>query len=246
MSFQVAPYAPSSRYGAGAFLRAPSGQLARLAALLPALALLFACLLLAASADAVPITLSFELSEIGSASPQPVNGLGSVSGVSFGFEVGGSPSSDVLYGADEPRTGGGAFATALVQAPSLEGDIAGVLTLTFDSAVSDLAFDVALDDIFPLEDAFSVQLFDANLDPLGDPTSVMAELQGSTNWIEGSFSHSGDLVKEAVIDFNESVFRSTFWLDNLTFQLVPEPGAAALLASGLLGLSWIGRRRHRA
>ena len=53
---------------------------------------------------------------------QPVDGL-DVSGVTFGFQIGGVPSTDAHYNAFGPGT------TTFVQDPSLEGNAAGVLTL---------------------------------------------------------------------------------------------------------------------
>jgi hypothetical protein len=68
---------------------------------------------------AARVTLTFD-----ELAPQPADGL-SFMGVTFGFTVGGNPSTDARYG------GSGPGQICFVQDPSLEGDAAGTLQLDF-------------------------------------------------------------------------------------------------------------------
>src|SRR5262249_22054565 len=86
---------------------------------------------------------------------QPVNGL-HFKGVTFGYQQFGSPSSDARYGAYGPGS------TAFVSDPSLEGSTYGVLTLTFDTPVTDIQFGVVLSTGLPLSPGATVDLYDAS------------------------------------------------------------------------------------
>ena len=205
-------------------------------------------LLLPGVASSMSTALTFDLSEIGAATPQPVNGLGSVMGVSFDFTLSGSPSDLAEYGVDNPLGTGGENVTAFVDPPTLEGDAGGILTFLFDNPVTSLSFDVAMDDIFAVE-GFTVELFDTGDPPTGGGgTAVDIAVQpGGNTWAEGSFSYAGPTaVTRAVIDFNEDTFfRTIFWLDNLSYVTVPEPGTGLLLGLGMAGLVVATPRRRR-
>ncbi len=72
----------------------------------------------------------------------------------------------------------------------------------------------------------------------------------STGFAEGGFAYAGAPVGRAVIDFNEAFVPvlpgvQRFAIDNVQYDPIPEPGTTALLAGGLIGLGWLGRRYRR-
>jgi hypothetical protein len=159
---------------------------------------------------------------------QSVNGL-SYQGVTFGFTVGGSASTDANYHSGGPGT------ITYVQDPSLEGNSAGILTLDFLTPTSVLQFGVALLDTGTLTPGLTVDLYDAGLNFL---QQIAVNTSSLISFTEGQFSYAGTPVGRAVLDFNLS---SRFALDNLTYNAAPIPGTVLLLGSGLLSLLW--RRR---
>ena len=161
---------------------------------------------------------------------QPVDGL-SYMGVTFGFSVGGSPSTDARYHA------GGPGSVIFVQDPSLEGTTAGILTLDFATPTSMLEFGVALNTYDAVTQGFVVRLYD---------TSLIGVYQVNTSplvsFSEGQFTYSGPRrVTHAAIGFNDQVV-SRFALDNLTYT-VPAPGAILLGGIGVSLVGWLRRRR---
>ena len=157
---------------------------------------------------------------------QPVNGL-SFKGVTFGFTVGGVPSTDATYNAFN----GGQL--TFVQDPALEGDAAGVLTLDFTTPTPILNFGVALSTFEALSPGCSVELFDNHLASLGTTGVDTAPLIAFT---EGRFTYSGTPVRRAVITFNSNA-AGRFAIDNLTFVAAAGAAAPAVGPSALLGLA---------
>lgn len=155
---------------------------------------------------------------------QPVNGL-SYQGVTFGFTVGGADSNDAFYRSFGP----GQLAT--VQDPSLAGDAAGVLTFDFQRPTATLQFGVALNTADALSPGYSVELFDASLASLGVIPVDMPAPADPLGFSEALFSYDGAPVARAVIDFADGL--SSFGLDNLTYQQIPEPSALILTVLGL-------------
>ncbi len=209
-----------------------------------ALLLLGLCLLVADDADALPLT--FDASEIGGFS-LPVNGLASVMGVTFRFTIGGSASDAAEYGATPLELAGDV--TDFVTPGVLEGDSEGILTLEFDSPATSFSFGFAMDESFATQSnpvkGFDIEFLDEIGTPLGPSTDVMIFIQptGGNLWAEVQYSYSGAAVKTAVLDFNEGAFpdRTVFWLDNMDFTLVPEPGTFLMLGGGLVGLALFSR-----
>src|SRR5262249_25426219 len=145
---------------------------------------------------------------------QPVNGL-TVSGVTFGYTVGGVPSSDAHYDAFGPGT------TTYTSDPSLEGGTSGVLTLEFASPVESLQFGLALSSPGDYADAASVVLFDPSNSEIGPFT--VATSSGFFFYSPGFFSYgpTTPLVARAEISFNSGI-ASRFVLDNLAFVAPPD------------------------
>lgn len=173
--------------------------------------------------------------------PQPVDDL-SFMGVTFDFKVNGIDSLDASYSAIGPG------AIDLVQDPSLEGTSAGILTLDFDTLISELQFGVSLNTFDFLTPGFTVELFDMDLNSLGVTPVDTAPLVSFT---EGLFSYTGAPVSRAVIDFDESA-TGRFAFDNLTFtsvsvepESVPEP-ATLLGVLIIAGFGYVTKRKPSA
>ena len=194
-------------------------------------------LVLSSSARAVPITLTFdELPPL-----TPVNGM-SVSGVTFGFTVGGMPSSDALYNC-------GAFgicppASAFIQPPSLEGNAAGILTLDFPVPSTLLSFGVVRNTFDPLTPGASVTLLLPELALIRILWVDMSPM--GFGFSEGLFSYSGgELISRASIAFPNPQLGNRFAIDNLAFELIPEPTSVLLLGTGLAVVALAVRRGRK-
>jgi len=164
---------------------------------------------------------------------QPVDGL-SYMGVTFGFTVGGSPSSDAIYNGIGPGT------LTYLQDPSLEGTTAGILSLDFATPTDQLEFGVALNTYNATTMAYVVRLYDSSYQLIetsfGDTSPLVL-------WSEGLFTYTGTTrVRRAVIGFND-LAASRFALDNLTINPIPAPGALLLGSFGLGLVNWLRRRR---
>ena len=166
---------------------------------------------------------------------QSVDGL-SYEGVTFGFTVGGSPSTDAYYGAAGPGP------LTYLQGSTLEGNAQGILTLDFTSPISQLEFGLALNTRSPVTGAYTVELFDESLGSMG----IISE---NTNplvyWSEGQFTYGGTAISRAVVDFNE-LYARRFAVDKLgtsTAPTAPAPGAILLGSIGASLVGWLRRRR---
>ena len=163
---------------------------------------------------------------------QPIDGL-SYMGITFGFTVGGSPSTDAIYNGIGPGT------LTYLQDPSMEGTTAGILTLDFSTPTDQLEFGVALNSYDAATPGYVVKLYDSSYALIGTFTGNTSPL---VLWSEGQFTYSGTLVRRAVIGFNEQA-ASRFALDNLTINPIPAPGAILLGSFGLGLVNWLRRRR---
>ncbi len=191
--------------------------------------------LISAGTAEAAVTLTFDELPM-----QPVDGL-SYMGVTFGYTIGGIPSTDASY------NGIGPGSLTYLQGSALEGNTQGILTLDFISPIDQLEFGVALNTYSATTPGYVVSLFDESLVSVGT-------FFGNTNplilWSEDQFTYSGTPVSRAVIGFNEQVAKR-FAIDNLTFNTaagtgpvstVPAPGAILLgsIGAGLVG--WLRRR----
>ena len=163
---------------------------------------------------------------------QPVDGL-SYMGVTFGFKVGGSPSTDAFYNGIGPGT------LTYLQDPTLEGTTAGILTLDFAAPTNQLQFGAALNSYYAATPGYVVSLYDPSYLLIGVYSGNTSPL---VLWSENQFTYSGTPVSRAVIDFNEQAARR-FAVDNLTINPVPAPGAVLLGSIGLGLVNWLRRRR---
>lgn len=205
-----------------------------------------ACIAFATAGAAGAETLTFD--ELGS--PTPADGL-SVKGVTFDFKINGVDSTDALYNLSfPPEFPGNLFGN--LQAPLLEGNAKGILTLDFAEPISALQFGVGVEAFGTLMPALTVELLDPELSSVGITpvdTSSLALLS------EGLFTYSGVPVQRAVVDFDQTklgldpALDPRFSLDNLTYTPVPEPSSVAgLLALGALGggLRLLRKQQHKA
>jgi hypothetical protein len=141
--------------------------------------------------------------------PQPVDGVVE-KGVTFGFTVGGSASTDATYG------GGGPGQLKYVQDPSLEGNSAGVLTLTFATPTVLVKFGIARSSGTPMR-GVTVKLYDANGALIGTFHKFVTPVLGVFD--EGLFKHISTVaVAKAVITFNSPNAATRFALDNLSYN----------------------------
>lgn len=163
---------------------------------------------------------------------QSVDGL-TYNGVTFGFEISGSPSSDAYYNATGPGT------LLYIQDTSLEGNTQGTLTLDFVTPTNNLEFGIALNTISPVFQAYEVELFDESLNSLG---TLINDTNPLVYWSEGNFNYSGTAISRAVINFNQ-VYAQRFAIDNLAISTIPAPGALLLGSLGAGFVSWLRRRK---
>ena len=192
-------------------------------------AILVLAVLMSAGAAQAASTLTFDELPL-----QSVDGL-SYEGVTFGFTVGGSPSTDAYYGGDigpDPIT--------YLQGKSLEGTARGILTLDFASPTNLLEFGIAMNTITPATGAYTVELFDKSLGSIGIISENMYPL---IHWSEDKFSYSGTLVSRAAISFNGQYATRRFAVDNLSTNTIPAPGAILLGSIGVSCVGWLRRRK---
>ena len=160
----------------------------------------------------------------------------SYAGVTFDFQIGGVDSAEAFYNSFGPGT------LTYVNDPTLTGDSAGVLALDFDVPASAVEFGMALNTANALSPGFRVELFSPAFVSLGETPVDVFPTVGALGFSENRFQYAGDPISRAVIRFNHQP--GSFALDNLIFQLVPEP--SALIASIIAVTAIVLRARGRA
>ena len=138
---------------------------------------------------------------------QPVNGL-STAGITFGFTVGGSPSTDANYNAGGPGSG------EFVQDPSLEGNSAGTLSIAFDKPTTIINFGIARSCSCSLADGAIVDVFGPGGRSRGTFNVATSPAPFFSEW---EFTYHGPAVNRIVVTFGSPGVAARFALDNLTF-----------------------------
>lgn len=116
------------------------------------------------------------------------------------------------------------------------------MTLSFASPVTGLGFGVALNTGLGTP-SFFVQLLNASNAIINNYT--VATARGPVgNFVEGQFAYGGpEGASAAILTFEQGQY-SAFAIDNIT--TAPEPASLVLVATGLLGVFGVARRRRRA
>lgn len=153
------------------------------------------------------------------------------SGVSFSVD----PAGFASYGT------GFALGADYVQGAALEMDPGTTLTMRFGLPVNYLEFGALLNDATDFASRVSVALYT----PSGLEGLAFISPPVFSGMNERLFTYYGDGIIEAVVSFGYS-FESfePLAIDNLVAQPVPEPEAYALMATGLLLLGGVMRRRR--
>ena len=168
----------------------------------------------------------------------PVDGL-TISGVLHEFSVGGLSSLDATV------SPGGPGDTNSVSPPLIEGDAAGLLSLSFPTPQTRFGFGFAILATSALADGTTIELFDAGSASLGsiafpalpDPTfpGGFAGIESTEPFTSAEVTFSGDA--------------SRFALDDVRFEnFVPEPSSLCVwmfFAAGLVGRRSRRGRGHR-
>ena len=136
------------------------------------------------------------------------NGL-RLEGVSYSFTTGGTPSSDCQAG-----TFTGPFSTNHLSAPNIEGNAAGVLTLSFAVPTTIVRFGFALDTGTPQAEGVTVRLYAPGRGVLRKAASSSAT--NDPSFVGGEFEYAGAAIRSVTIAFAGA---PRFALDNLVYTL---------------------------
>lgn len=159
---------------------------------------------------------------------QPVDGL-TFGDVTFGFTVGGAPSTDANFNSFGP----GLFANFL-QDPVLEGTASGILSLDFSQPVDSVSFGLARSSGATLTSGAEIRLFDSTGAGAGTLQLATAPSPGFT-FTEAQFSYNGTPIQRMEIDLTTAsavAGGSRFAIDNLTFNTTTVSLANATLVGG--------------
>jgi matrixin len=142
--------------------------------------------------------------------PALCNGL-ELDGVTYSFTIGGAASLDCMAG-----TPAGPAVTNNVQAPNIEGNATGVLTLTLATPTSTFGFGVAQSTgVSPQPQSVIVDLFSPGVGTLRQELSLTTT--SDPNFVGGRFDYAGPAVTAATIRFSGAFAR--FVVDGVTYQL---------------------------
>lgn len=158
-------------------------------------------------------------------------------GVEFDFKIGGVDATEAFVGSYGP----GQLET--ISDPSLTGAATGELTMRFDLPTSQLEFAVALATGETLAPGFTVNLYDAESQTLGEyPVTTTRRIEGAS-FSEGLFRYEGAPIATAVVQFAEG--QRDFALDNIAY-VVPEPTSLAVFLLPVFAILARARRRRSA
>jgi len=186
--------------------------------------LMLCVLALGSSAAHAAVLITFD-----EVATQAADGL-TVDGVTFGFTVGGTASSDATFNSELPVT------TTYLDNRVLAGPVMGLLTIQFSIPTTAFQFGLVLNTLDAESPAATVSLYDSALLPLGD---VPLDTNPLILFSEGLFSYSGAAVAEVRIAFSGTTAADLFAIDNLQYEGdlgIPEAGSVAMVSLGLAGL----------
>jgi hypothetical protein len=145
---------------------------------------------------------------------QACEGL-NLNGVVYSFTIAGTPSSDCQAG-----TVTGPGTTNNISAPNIEGNAAGVLTLTLDHPATTVGFGYALDTFTPQPNGVTVDLFGPGASGLRRVVSLNAT--NDPSFVGGRFNYAGPAVSRFSVEFaGAGALFPRFAIDNLTYFRPP-------------------------
>jgi hypothetical protein len=157
-------------------------------------------------------------------------------GVTFDYKLNGLDSDDAKFASFGP------VATEHVTDPSVVGNSAGILTITFDVPTPSIAFGLALSTSGAVASAVNVALYDELNQLLATQSADSTASQVANGFSDLLFEYQGAPVSRMSLDFADAP--RNFALDNLTY-IVPEPNACIALAIAIAALTVNQRRRKR-
>jgi hypothetical protein len=139
----------------------------------------------------------------------PCDGL-ELDGVTYGFTIGGTASTDCTVGTVGPGVSNN------IQAPNIEGNATGVLALAFANPTSTFGFGVAQStSASPQPQSVIVDLFSPGVGTLRQ--ELLLTTTADPTFVGGRFDYDGPAVQSATIRFSGAFLR--FVIDGVTYRL---------------------------
>ena len=140
---------------------------------------------------------------------QACDGL-NLAGVTYSFTVAGTPSTDCQAGTFE-----GPGKTNNIEAPNIEGNAGGVLSMTFAQPTTIVGFGFALNTGPPQPNGATVELFAPGHGKLR--RVVAANAEPDPFFVGGRFNYTGPAISRVTVQFAAAGAPPRFALDNLTY-----------------------------